>query len=397
MSMTPAAPVPTNRIRTLQRQLRQLGRIRTGTWDPSAAGGKGRPTRSETFILTSGQPDLLHLAAQLWGGEVHEWQPHNGGPVQWRVITEADTIDAVLPPGDPINQFYELWNRGGAVRRCDGEKESKSGEPCICIAQYGPEWHERKDLALGSTCKIETRLSVFLPLEDFGIWRLDTTSYFAGVELVGTVDMIKGLVRVQTDTDPPIPVRLRIDQRQKISDGKTTPYPVVVVEQRGRTMQMLSGAAPSLKELDAATRPAIEAGPADRQPEASGVLARISTATEQELHIIREELRAAGQPPDPRVRAAWEQRLAAVKASGASGLAATTASAAKSARPSDPGEVEPNADAVWSEILSLAGQRDWNMATVEEKFRATLGRDPSDADGWTMAQFRDAILAGSVT
>jgi hypothetical protein len=54
-------------ILTLQRQMRELGRIRTGN-QVAAAGGKRARTKLETFRLTSSSRELIEAAAEAYGG-----------------------------------------------------------------------------------------------------------------------------------------------------------------------------------------------------------------------------------------------------------------------------------------------------------------------------------------
>src|SRR4051812_41578546 len=110
-----------SRLINRQRQLAEQGRLRLGYTVPIPdKPGKSRPVRSETWILTSHSREHIDHAAQMWGGDVEEWQPMGNGSKQWRVITHAKAIDAILPPGDPLTQAYETWSKGGCQRRCDG-------------------------------------------------------------------------------------------------------------------------------------------------------------------------------------------------------------------------------------------------------------------------------------
>ncbi|MEV5443516.1 hypothetical protein AB0N23_13405 [Streptomyces sp. NPDC052644] len=227
------------RIITLQRQARELGRLRTGYTD-----GK-RPVRSRTWIVSSHAKHYVEAAAAAWGGTVEQWQPLGNGAPQYRVITETESIDALLPPGDPLSQYNELWSGGGCQRRCDGQTEQLSRRPCICLAQFGEEWHQQRK---GTVCSATTRLNVMLPdMPDLGVWRAETHSFYAANEMAGTVDMVlsgtggKGLV----------PVSLRIEPRQRVAGGQTKKFPVVVVEVRGVTpRQALTGPLPTAVALD---------------------------------------------------------------------------------------------------------------------------------------------------
>jgi hypothetical protein len=253
-----------SRIRTAQKQARELGRLRTGYSIPSDDPKKRpRPVKSKTWVISSHAEHYVNAAAKAWGGNVERWQPQGNGAPQFRVITEAEQIEAILPPGDPLSQANEMWNKGGCVRRCDGETEQISRHPCLCLAQHGPEWHLlRQDLyTKDKVCAATSRLNVVLPdMPDMGVWRVETHSWYAANELAGTVDMVlsgtggKGLV----------PVTLRIEPRTRVAGGQTKQFPVVVVEIRGVTpRQALTGPLSTAMALDPAgggqPRAAIEA------------------------------------------------------------------------------------------------------------------------------------------
>lgn len=220
-----------SRILTLQRQARELGRLRTGTHDGN------RPQRSDTWVISSHSEDYIQAAAEEWGGTPEKWTPQGGGGEQFRVVTTSPTIDAILPPGDPLSQSYEIWSRGGCLRRCDGVTEQLTDAPCICLGKYGAEFY-KSDAA--NVCSIHTRLNVILPaLPDIGYWRAETKSYWAANELAGAVDTIRGLI----GPGPMVPVKLRIEQRSRVADGKRKNFPVVVMELRGITAgDVLQGA-----------------------------------------------------------------------------------------------------------------------------------------------------------
>lgn len=240
-----------SRILTLQRQAAELGRLRTGFYE------SGRPQRSETWILTSHEREYVEVAAHLWGGAVHEWKPLNGNIKQWRVITDAVSIDAILPPGDPLNQHNELWSGGGCQRRCDGITEKISRKPCVCLAQHGEEWYL---LPKGRVCSATTRLNVLLPdMPDLGVWRAETKSFYAADAMAGQVDtVLQG-----TGGQGLVPVRMSIQQRQVVRNGQTKKFPVVMVTPRlARLRQALEGPLSTAAALNAGVVPetlAIEA------------------------------------------------------------------------------------------------------------------------------------------
>jgi hypothetical protein len=114
------------------------------------------------------------------------------------VYLTAAEIAVIVPPGDmAFSQSYEVWSAGGCQVRCDGRWDHIGDAACHC---------DPSDRA----CDIHTRLSVIVPdLPGIGVWRLETHSYYAAVELGGIVD----LCAAQAEQGAMLPARLRIEQR----------------------------------------------------------------------------------------------------------------------------------------------------------------------------------------
>ena len=251
-----------SRIKTMKRQAAELGRIRTGYSRPNPNPDKGPiPVKSKTFVLTSHSREYIEEAAKLYGGRVEQWTPQRQSVAQWRVITEAPELRAILPAGDPLSQSYEMWGGGGCERRCDGEFESIKRQPCVCLAKFGEDWHERPPTQV---CRPTSRVGVYLPdMPDVGVWRLETKSYYAADALAGGLDT----VLQATEGKGLMPVRMWIEQRTRAVNGKTKQYQVVmVVPSLPKLRQALSGPISTAAALDPSTldRPAIEAGPAEQ-------------------------------------------------------------------------------------------------------------------------------------
>jgi hypothetical protein len=401
------------RILTLQRQVRELGRLRAGyTETGTTKDGKTyeRPTSSKTWILTSANRDYLDAAAQLWGGDVLEWQPVGNGPKAWRLITSTPLIDAILPPGDPLSQYQEMWSRGGCQRRCDGEQEMLSGEPCLCRAQHGDDFHVEKQ---GTVCDIHTRLNVFLPdLPDIGVWRVETKGFWPANHIAGYVDMIKGHVGPQVL----VPIRLRIEPRTKIKEGKTSQYIEIVVELRSQATFSQILEAPQVIAIGPADNRTIEAGPArqaigaapgnaaqsaalepdDAQPSDEAGAEVVDWPAEFGRATSMDQLRAmwsacgVAGALTPANKAAWVARGREIRGNSPAVEAVVPAAEPVAA------DVEPDRDAAWTKVLTLAGARGWSTGQTSRLMRETVGRDPASADGWAFAQFASAIEAGQV-
>src|SRR5262245_41911176 len=106
----------------LQRRGQQIGRIRIGQ-QVKASNGKMRPAKLATFRFTTGSLASANAIAGLYGGTVKDW-----GEGEYEVITGQSAIGVTVPPRDQIvSQWYEMWNKGGCLRRCDSQAEQISG------------------------------------------------------------------------------------------------------------------------------------------------------------------------------------------------------------------------------------------------------------------------------
>lgn len=216
-------------ILDLQRRLREVGRVRIGQQVVSQ-NGKRRPSKLDTFRLTSRDPRVIEAAASEWGGDVAPWDDAPDGR-QWQVVTSAVDLPCLVPPSDmAFSQSYEQWTAGGCRVRCDSRWDSVRDSACHC----DPTNRE---------CDIHTRLSVMLPdLPGVGVWRLDTQGYYAAVELGGVVE----LCLAQAGRGVMLPARLRLEQRsvkRPGRDGKpeTRRFAVPVLDVEMNLRDLMSG------------------------------------------------------------------------------------------------------------------------------------------------------------
>lgn len=355
------------RILSMQRMARELGRLRTGYTDTS--GEKPRPVKSETWVITSHADHYVRGAAEAWGGTPEKWQPLGGGAAQWRVITDATVLDAILPPGDPLSQSFELWSGGGCARRCDGITETLSDSPCLCRSQHGDDFHEQRK---GTVCAATTRLNVFLPeMPDVGVWRLETHSWYAAGEIAGAVDLIRHAVGPEAI----IPIRLRIEQRQRKADGKTKQYPVIVVELRGITTgQVLGASVMGGQQLAAqAQREAITVG----NRGAPALTAGPASAAAAPFDVDSVRAAIAAVPDLAGLRAMWPD----AKAAGLEDVAKARA-AELAAAPVESGDP----DELWAAIVRTVPE-DWTSTQVEQDFAAFAGVPSEQAGAADMAAY----------
>jgi hypothetical protein len=192
----------------LQRGIAEAGRIRIGQQVPTS-GGRTRPEKLDRFRLTSSDRRRIEEAAGLFGGKVTPWEAPAGR--QWEVITEATALDVIVPPNAmAFSQHFELWSAGGCQRRCDGQTEHLSEQPCLC----DPDERAAK---VKGTCEIHTRLSLMIrDLPGLALWRLDTQGWYAARELGGAIE-IMGLA---AGRGVMVPARLLLEQRSVKRPGK---------------------------------------------------------------------------------------------------------------------------------------------------------------------------------
>jgi len=228
----------------MPRRFAEVGRLRMGHKVPTW-GDKTRPASLECWRLTSADPDLLNLAAGLWGGDVQPWPDAPAGP-QFELYTTSRKIPVLVPPqrqlvggGGPqtVTQWMELWRGGGCQRRCDGELEQIQGTGCACP----PDLEERLALAAdGKACKEYTRVSVFLAdLPGWRIWRVEGKGYYAATELAASAEYLASFGVV-------VPATLTIDQRRVKRPGQPPRefvVPVLDPEATPRELAAATGAA----------------------------------------------------------------------------------------------------------------------------------------------------------
>jgi Recombination directionality factor-like len=280
----------------IQRQLVELGRIRTGDqveFQDGSGTTKRRPRKLETFRLTSASRELVAAAAALYGGEPRAWGD------QWEVVVTAESIPVMLPPGQALSQWYELWSGGGCQRRCDGARQVLVDEPCVCP----PDKAERAQLASrGAACKPTTRVNLILPeLPGLGVWRIESHGYYAAMELAGAAEYLS----MATSVGHRIPARLRLVKRQVKrptigKDGKATVqtrnFAVPTIDLEVRIADLLAGEIPAPPAPSVA--PALPSGPVNRRERVARPALPSGTPLPEEAQLVR-EVRPELPPPPP--------------------------------------------------------------------------------------------------
>lgn len=355
-------------IITLQRRARELGRIRIGQVVKSA-NGRSRPSKLDRFRLTSASRPLLDTVASLYGGTVAEWTPQNGGPAQWEVVTESTRLPVLVPP-QPVSQYFELWSGGGCQRRCDGERELLSDAPCLCAAA-DPDPQERD-------CKPTTRLNVILrDVEGIGVWRLESHGYYSATELPEVAEFL-------ARTQGYVAAHLALEERVVKRNGETRRFMVPALEVDITPAQLLAGGGtPGQLAAGPAPAAALPAGPSVARWDEDNLVGVIvnPTTTLEDLRKLWAELVESGAPNMPRVKAAFDLRVAELKSDQAPPVAL-------------PAGPLPDENTLWQQILTAA-PADWTTTDVELHFKKITSVDIEVATSADMAGYIDAVKAGA--
>lgn len=381
-------------IITIQRRQTEVGRIRIGeSVDTGRTNKYGKPIRKPVklnkFRFTSASKTLIEQVAAQFGGTVAEWTPQGGGAPQWEVYTDATSISVVVPP-NAVSQWYEAWNGGQCVRRCDGQRELLKDTPCVCPA-------EPADRNPMSDCKPTTRVSLMLAdVPGIGVWRLETHGFYAATELPAAAELL-------AEAGGYISGRLELEQRTAVrpkarGEGTETRHwmvPVLHVDAAPKAILSAGGngvGAPGLTSPE--QRPAIEAPPQPNlTPDKVIEFAALCQSIEQVQQLWR-DAKADGALTDEvsevlKVRA---EVFAPSKPVSAPPAAAPAASA-----PEAPvaGEVEPDRDETWSLIVARTPDG-WTTQVLQERANAFLGKDFRQASGFDLQRFLDALKNGEV-
>jgi hypothetical protein len=237
--------------------------------------------------------------------------------------------------------------------------ELLSDKACLCRAQYGVNFHEKP---AGTVCQEFTRLTVLLPqIPDVGMWRVETKSHYAAMEIAGTLDVIKSAL----GPEPTVPIKLRIEQRQRKANGETKRYPVITVGLRGVSAeQLFQGEISAPPAIEAPVQAAIE-----------GPLGSIQLDKDS----VRTALEAAGSLAE--LRELWPDAIQA-------GLRDVAMDLATQFERDEHPESGDDATEVWSQIMRTVPE-EWSTTQTEKDFEEFSKVKVEEA---TAEQFREYLL-----
>lgn len=174
----------------LQQRSVEIGQIRYG-YSTRNDRGKKVPHSTDKWIFTTPDAAAAAKVAELYGGAVEPWPEKTG---VWQVRSEVTELTVTVPQTDQvISQFWEMWQGGNALRRCDGLVERLSGNPCMCP----PDMDARKRLSKQmppAACGPKSRLSVVLShVPGLGTWKLASAGWEVAKEIGGTADFMQSI------------------------------------------------------------------------------------------------------------------------------------------------------------------------------------------------------------
>lgn len=134
----------------VQRRHATTWRLRAGERGP-----KGEPRRlTDQLRITSMSQEIVTAFSRRYGGQRRPWEG------QWEVHIPVTELAVVLLPGQSLTQWWECWDSGGCLRRCDGLVDVANDADCSCPTDVD----ER--MAAADACRPTTRLSVVCPEVD---------------------------------------------------------------------------------------------------------------------------------------------------------------------------------------------------------------------------------------
>ena len=372
-------------IKTLQKRLTQVGVIRLGA-KVTTSNGKTRPDKLETLRFTSPSQPLINAIAAAYGGPVQPWESPTGP--QWEVITAAKEIQVLVPP-QSIDPNYELWGNGYRRRMCDGETERISNKPCMCT-------DARRD------CKPTTRMSLMLAdIPSLGTWKLESHGWNAAAELPMLAESIERAPQ-------PIPARLEVQARQKKVYDPTQP-PNKQIETRDFMVPVLhfdfvTPAQAFGGQIGAAAQQALSGQP-QRAQVAIGAVADDGKVTAVEVVRLARFVRSISQLQElwktantdgvltDEVKAVLTERAAELAAEAETQKPQPAQKPAPQPQKPQPveeavvAEVEPDTGDLWMRVQTLAGERGWNSAELEQQVYGLFKKTTDEMTGWDMEKF----------
>lgn len=230
-------------IRDLQAAFATTYRIRLGQKVASKSGRGMAPSNLGGAIrVTSPAREAVEAFVIVYGGTVGEWVRDDGAK-EWQAILPTNVLPVVILPGSTLVQWWEVWDSGGCVRRCDGLQQvvDHGARPRQCQCPQPPESRMHAQPKGTPTndlwCKPKTQILVVCPeVNVAGAGRLVTGGLIAARQLPATIAIAEGML----DRGFRVPAFLRVVHHQGRRD-----YVVPQLDLIGVGLLELDGGSPS--------------------------------------------------------------------------------------------------------------------------------------------------------
>ena len=196
----------------LRPRIPRLGTVTCGRGvEATSRQGKpySRPTRSETLVFHTDDPEVANAVQVKFGGDIVS----DSLTWEYDVVSEVRSAEVLTIPAG-FRQALELWRAAECIRRCDGVTMSTlngrpTDRPCLCA----------EEMAKGAerSCRPHSTMPILIELdvERFGIWELRSNAW-------GTAASLKGVVAALTmvgASQAAVPARLTMVDRT-VRDGR---------------------------------------------------------------------------------------------------------------------------------------------------------------------------------
>ena len=246
----------------IQRRHAEVFRLRLGE-----KGRNGAPQKlTDAIRVTSHSRAVVDAFVAVYGGETKPWDG------QWEAKLPTTELPIMVLPGQSISQWWEQYRGSVCERRCDGETETLSGNPCVCPLDITARMADK------NACRPMTRVNVLCPDVDVvGAGSLVTHGMVAAETLPQAVAvaeaalsrglMVPGVLRIVEHKGKRHYIVPQIEivgvSLAALTTGEV-PQRVAIAAPPQRAVE-----APAPKAIEAAARPAKRAAPKKAAPAAA--------------------------------------------------------------------------------------------------------------------------------
>jgi hypothetical protein len=330
-------------------------RIRTGAMAVGRSGKKAPKHLNGAIRITSAAPQAVEAFVAVYGGAIEPWAPDDGRK-EWQAILDTNVLPIVVLPGSTLAQWWEAWDSGGCVRRCDGINQvvdfGARAKACQCPNDPNARMADQR------ACKPTTQILVVCPeVNVAGAGRLVSRGLIAARQLPAALAVAEGML----DRGYRVPAYLRIVHHAGRRD-----YVVPQLDLIGVGLLELDGGTPSRDAVSDGAK-ALSAGRPELAGTAPAALAPVASPYDDYQFSPaspRERGEGAPAPMAPLQLASPGASTADQLAQGAPLADSPGLESERGARTSSPGDPPPFSDED-EQLIPMDRQRDFARAVSE--------------------------------